>query len=246
MQHTDLTYTTAALSDDVNVQTRFDAIAGIQVDYAVNDDTMGTITATANGSRFQSGDQLSGGQEIVFTVSPEEGYRMQDWAGLPADAEISQDKTTATVPVLTEGTWEVTAILEAIPQYTVTIEETTHGSITATVDGEPLNSGETVADSTQVTFTATAEDYWMIKEWTGDASGNTDTKTVTLTVNSNITVGATFTEALLYDVEYSVSGGGGTASGVCETRPPSPLILWSSWQAAARSSSWPLLLPTTW
>lgn len=219
IEHTDLTYTTAALSDDVNVQTRFDAIAGIQVDYAVNDDTMGTITATANGSRFQSGDQLSGGQEIVFTVSPEEGYRMQDWAGLPADAEISQDKTTATVPVLTEGTWNVTAILEAIPQYTVTIEETTHGSITATVDGEPLNSGETVADGTQVTFTATAEDYWMIKEWTGDASGNTNTKTVTLTVNSNITLGATFTEALLYDVEYSVSGGGGTASGVCDETP---------------------------
>lgn len=217
IEHTDLTYTTDALSDNVNVEARFAAIAGIPVNYGVNDDAMGTITATADGRGFQSGDQLSGGQKIVFTVSPAEGYRVKDWTGLPADAQISADKTTVTVPVLTAGTWNVTANLEAIPQYTVTIEETTHGSITAAVDGQPLNSGDTVPDGTQVTFTATADDYWMLKEWTGDASGSD--KTITLTVGSNITVGATFTEALLYEVEYSVVGGNGTASGMCEDTP---------------------------
>lgn len=217
IEHTDLTYTTDALSDNVNVEARFAAIAGIPVNYGVNDDAMGTITATADGRGFQSGDQLSGGQEIVFTVSPAEGYRVKDWTGLPADAQISADKTTVTVPVLTAGTWNVTANLEAIPQYTVTIEETTHGSITAAVDGQPLNSGDTVPDGTQVTFTATADDYWMLKEWTGDASGSD--KTITLTVGSNITVGAAFTEALLYEVEYSVVGGNGTASGMCEDTP---------------------------
>lgn len=217
IEHTDLTYTTDALSDNVNVEARFAAIAGIPVNYGVNDDAMGTITATADGRGFQSGDQLSGGQEIVFTVSPAEGYRVKDWTGLPADAQISADKTTVTVPVLTAGTWNVTANLEAIPQYTVTIEEPTHGSITAAVDGQPLNSGDTVPDGTQVTFTATADDYWMLKEWTGDASGSD--KTITLTVGSNITVGATFTEALLYEVEYSVVGGNGTASGMCEDTP---------------------------
>lgn len=217
IEHTDLTYTTDALSDNVNVEARFAAIAGIPVNYGVNDDAMGTITATADGRGFQSGDQLSGGQKIVFTVSPAEGYRVKDWTGLPADAQISADKTTVTVPVLTAGTWNVTANLEAIPQYTVTIEETTHGSITAAVDGQPLNSGDTVPDGTQVTFTATADDYWMLKEWTGDASGSD--KTITLTVGSNITVGAAFTEALLYEVEYSVVGGNGTASGMCEDTP---------------------------
>ncbi|OUN13486.1 InlB B-repeat-containing protein [Flavonifractor sp. An9] len=217
IEHTDLTYTTGALSDNVNVEARFAAIAGIAVNYGVNDDAMGTITATADGRGFQSGDQLSGGQKIVFTVSPAEGYRVKDWTGLPADAQISADKTTVTVPVLTPGTWNVTANLEAIPQYTVIIEETTHGSITAAVDGQPLNSGDTVPDGTQVTFTATADDYWMLKEWTGDASGSD--KTITLTVGSDITVGATFTEALLYEVEYSVVGGNGTASGMCEDTP---------------------------
>ena len=39
---------------------------------------------------------------------------------------------------------------------------------------------------------------------------------ITLTVRGDITVGATFTEALLYEVEYSVVGGNGTASGACE------------------------------
>ena len=147
-------------------------------------------------------------------MSPAEGYRIKDWTGLPADAEISADKTVAAVPALTEGTWNVTANLEAIPQYTVTIGETVHGSITAAVDGKPIASGDTVPDGTQVTFTADADDYWMLREWTGDASGSD--KNVTLTVNGNVTVGAVFTEALLYEVRYSVTGGNGTASGMCE------------------------------
>lgn len=214
IEQTDLTYTTAALSGDVRVEARFTAIADIPVSYAVNDETMGTITATAGGRSFQSGDQIAGGQEIVFTVTPAEGYRMKDWTGLPADAKISADKNTATVPVLTAGTWDVTANLEAIPQYTITLEPTTHGSITAAVDDKPLSSGDTVSDGTQVTFTAEADDYWMLDEWTGDASGST--KTVTLTVNNDITVGATFTEALLYEVEYFVEGEHGEASGTCE------------------------------
>lgn len=214
---TALTYTTAALSGDVSVEARFAATTDIPVQYAVNDPAMGTITATADGSSFQPGDLLAGGQKIVFTAVPAEGCRVKDWTGLPADAEISADKTTATIPVLTEGTWNVTANLEAIPQYTVTIEDTSHGSITAAVDGQPLSSGDTVPDGTQVTFTATADDYWMLKEWTGDASGSD--KTVTLTANGDITVGATFTEALLYEVEYSVVGGNGTASGMCEGTP---------------------------
>lgn len=212
--HTDSTYTTAALSGDMTMEVRFATIEGIQVDYAVNDDTMGTIIASADGRAFRSGDLLSGGSELVFTVSPAEGYRIKDWTGLPADAEISADKTVAAVPALTEGTWNVTANLEAIPQYTVTIGETVHGSITAAVDGKPIASGDTVPDGTQVTFTADADDYWMLREWTGDASGSD--KNVTLTVNGNVTVGAVFTEALLYEVRYSVTGGNGTASGMCE------------------------------
>ena len=214
IEHTSLTYTTAALSSDVTVEARFAAITNIPVQYGVNDPDMGTITAAADGHDFQSGAPLSGGQKIVFTVVPAEGYRVKDWTGLPSDAEISADKTTATVPALTDGIWNVTANLEAIPQYTITIEDTTHGSIAASVDGEPLPSGSTVPEGTQVTFTAEADDYWMFQAWTGDASGSN--KTITLTVSGNITVGATFTEALLYEVKYSVTGGNGTASGTYE------------------------------
>ena len=53
--HTDSTYTTAALSGDMTMEVRFATIEGIQVDYAVNDDTMGTIIASADGRGFRSG-----------------------------------------------------------------------------------------------------------------------------------------------------------------------------------------------
>ena len=205
-------YTFTAIADGA-YEARFAATAGNTVTYRVSDDTMGTIIATANGTEFVSGEPLDGGQTIVFTVTPNSGFRVTGWTGLPEEAEVSADKNTATVSVLS-GSLDITAELEAIPQYTVTIEATAHGVITAAVDGQPLNSGATVPDGTQVTFTATADDYWMLREWTGDASGSD--KTITLTVNDNITVGATFTEALLYEVEYSVVGGNGTASGMCE------------------------------
>ena len=217
IEHTDLTYTTDAISSNVSVEARFAAISDIAVTYGVNDTAMGTITATAGGKSFQSGDTLSGGQQIVFTVRPAEGYRVKAWTGLPNDAVISNDKTTATISVLTAGEWSVMAELEAIPQYTVTIKETTNGSITAEANGRPLSSGDTVPDGTQVSFTAKADAYWRLKQWTDDASG-TD-KTVTLTVSSHITVGAEFTEAIMYDVVYSVIGGNGSATGNGEGEP---------------------------
>lgn len=215
IDNAEASYTFTAMVDGA-YEARFVATAGNTVTYRVSDDTMGTIAATANGTEFASGGQLDGGQTIVFTVAPNSGFRVTGWSGLPEGAEVSADKNTATVSALS-GSLDITANLEVILQYTVIIENATHGSIVALVDGKPFQSGDTVPDGTQVTFTAAPDDYWMLKEWTGAASGSD--KTVTLTVSSDITVGATFTEALLYEVEYFVVGGNGTVSGVCEDIP---------------------------
>lgn len=207
----DLTYTLSDAAADATVEARFIATPDLAVTYSVSDDTMGTITATAGGRGFASGDLLSGGVEVVFTVQPVEGYRVASWTGLPADAVISADKATATVTALDQAL-TIQAVLEAIPQRTITITEPQHGTLTATAGGQPIVSGDTVPDGTEVTFTATADANWMFDQWTGDAAGQT-VSTITLTVTDDIAVGADFAVATYYTIQYSVTGAGGSATG---------------------------------
>ena len=205
------TYTVPHVTADLAVEARFTATADNQVTFSVSDDTMGTITAAADDSPIQSGDMLAGGTKMVFTVVPQEGYRVKEWTGLPGDAEISADKNTATVAAL-PGTLTVQAVLEAIPMHTITIETPEHGTITAEVNGQLIASGDQVPDGTLVTFTANPDPNWIFSAWTGDAASQTE-KTFTMAVTGNITVGAAFADAIHYVVHYSVEGTGGTLSG---------------------------------
>ena len=209
------TYIVPNVTADMALEARFTATADNQVEFSVNDETMGAITATANDQPISSGDMLAGGTKVVFTVSPEPGYRVADWIGLPDDAEISADKTTATVAAL-PGELTVQAVLEVIPMHTVTIETPEHGAITATANGQPISSGDTVPDGTQVTFTATPDSNWIFSAWTGAAASQSD-KTFTMAVTGDITVGVAFEEAIHYVVHYSVVGNaGGTLSGTAD------------------------------
>ena len=211
---TDTTYTVANVTADLAVEARFTATADNQVAFSVSDPDMGAITATANGRPIQSGDMLAGGTKVVFTVNPEAGYRVKEWTGLPEGAEISADKTTATVAAL-PGSLTVQAVLEVIPVHTVTINTPEHGTITATANGQPISSGDTVPDGTLVTFTANPNPNWIFSAWTGNAAGQTD-KTFTMAVTRDITVGVTFADAIHYVVHYSVVGTGGTLSGTAD------------------------------
>ena len=208
------TYTVPHVTADIAVEARFAATADNQVNFSVSDDTMGAITAAVDGGPIRSGDMLAGGTKVVFTVVPQEGYRVKAWTGLPADAEISDDKNTATVAAL-PGSLTVQAVLEAIPMHTVTIEAPQHGTITAEANGQPIASGAQVPDGTQVTFTANPDPNWIFSTWTGDASGQSD-RSFTMAVTGDITVGVTFEDAIHYVVHYSVVGTGGTLSGTAD------------------------------
>jgi hypothetical protein len=211
VEDADTTEYTCTVNSNVNVEARFTATPDLKVSYSVSDDTLASITATQNGRGFDSGDLLAGGVKVVLTVDPKEGYRVADWEGLPQDAIVSADKNTVTIEALTDAL-EVKAVMEAIPQRTITIEAPNHGKIEATVNGKPISSGDTVSDGTEVTFKAIADANWMFDKWTGDADGQIG-NTITLTVTSDIKVGAEFAEATYYSVQYSVVGDGGTISG---------------------------------
>lgn len=203
----DAAYTFTA-TEAASYEARFTPTADNSVTFSVNDEKMGSITATANGTSIDSGDQLTGGQTIVFTVAPEAGYRVKEWSGLPKDAELSEDKTTATVSALSSAL-TVQAELEAIPQRTVTLETPEgQGTITAQVDGKTVTS---VPDGTEVTFTASPASGWMLDQWTGDAAGQKG-DSFTMAVTEDVTISAKFTGAVHYKVKYQVEGEGGDVS----------------------------------
>lgn len=199
---------TFTAAESASYEARFTPTADNTVTFSVNDETMGTITATANGTPITSGDSLTGGQKIVFTVTPKEGHRVKEWTGLPDGAQISADKTTATVPALSGGL-NVTAELEVIPPRAITLQTPTgQGTITAQVDGVAVTS---VPDGTVVTFTASPAPGWMLKEWTDGAAGKT-AQSFTMEITKDVTIGAAFEGAVHYTVKYSVDGANGNVS----------------------------------
>ncbi len=69
-----------------------------EVSYSCGDHA--TITGTANGKPFESGDELAVGTEVVLTVTPDEGYEVKHW--IDSDDEVvpgSEGKNSYTFTV---------------------------------------------------------------------------------------------------------------------------------------------------
>ena len=188
---------------------RFVQKSGKTVSYSVNDESMGRISVRANGGYIASGATVAAGKQVVFTAEPIDGYRVKEWNGLPTDADISDDNLTATVSAIDDNL-TVEAVFEKIPEYSITILAPENGTIKAVADG---NDAVTVREGTEVAFTAEPDPYYMFGSWTNDAAAQTE-KTFTMTVMSDITVGAVFEKAVYYSVKYSnLSPTLGTVSG---------------------------------
>ena len=107
-----------------------------EVSYSCGDHA--TITGTANGKPFESGDKLAVGTEVVLTVTPEEGYEVKHW--IDSDDEVvpgSEGKNSYTFTV--DGYTSIVAKIQKkkdTPQYeTVHVKveyESINGSITTT------------------------------------------------------------------------------------------------------------------
>lgn len=193
--------------NDADYVARFALKDSKTVKFSVNDETFGSISAKANGNLFKTEAKISAGKEIVFMVVPADGYRVKEWSGLPGGALLSADKLTATIAAL-DGDVEVEAVLEKIPEYSITLKSAENGKITAEAGGAEVTS---VREGTEVTFTAVPNGYYMLKEWTDDAAGQTG-NSFKVTVTGNMTVGAVFEKAVYYTVKYQDAAGGTIAA----------------------------------
>ncbi len=157
------------------------------------------ITA-ANGTVTKNPDKTSYacGETVTLTASPAAGYTFGSWSG---DASGISTSTTVTM----SATKSVTANFSQVQTYTLskTSSPTAGGSISVSPDKISYTSGETV------TITASPNSCYTFSGWSGDASGNSTSTTMTMTSNKSVT--ASFTQQT-YSLTLSATGGTVTKS----------------------------------
>ena len=161
-----------------------------------------TLTQTANGTVTPSSaipqEGVDKDTEITFTATAESGYRVNTWAVTPNEAIQSGGKkgeTTATLKITANTT--VSVSFEEIPKHAINFNvdsNTPNGTLKAKADGvdETSTGPINVEEDKTVTFTATAESGYRVKEWkVGDtvvANNKTNTYKHPVTEPATITV----------------------------------------------------------
>ena len=160
---------TASISADTIFTYSFKAIPT----YTVTVQNDGNGTATAN---VTSGSE---GTEVTLTATPSSGYQFKEWQVVSGGVTVTDNKFTI-------GTSDVTvkAVFEAIPTYTVTVQNDGNGTATADVTSGP--------EGTEVTLTATPSSGYQFKEWQVVSGGVTVTDNKFTIGTSDVTVKAVF------------------------------------------------------
>jgi uncharacterized repeat protein (TIGR02543 family) len=146
--------------------------------YTLTTNTVGGGSITLD----PSGGTYSEGTVVTLTAVPDAGWEFSGWSG---DLSGSTNPTTITMSSNKSVTAAFTEI--TLPQYNLTVNIVGQGTVS-------LNPpGGTYYEGTEVTLTATADSGWKFDGWSGDLSGSTNPATITM--NSDKTVTATFSEA---------------------------------------------------
>jgi uncharacterized repeat protein (TIGR02543 family) len=196
----------------------------------------GTVTKVPDKATYAYG------EEVTLTATPDLGWSFSGWSG---DATGSTDTVTITIT----GNTTVTATFTQ-NQYTLTTNVVGSGTVTKVPDKATYAYGE------EVTLTATPDLGWSFSGWSGDATGSTDT--VTITITGNTTVTATFTEIppAEYTLTVTIVGNGTVTKSpdkaiymageeVTFTATPASGWTFSSWSGGATGSTNPVIITLT-
>lgn len=150
------------------------------------------------------------GTVVTLTATVTEGFQVtytNNGEAVPA-ASLSEEGKVYTFTVKGDATVLATFAQKEVPDedYTVTFEAGKGGSLTATADMEPIESGDKVAAGSYVKFTAKADKDYEIGQWmlNGKVVENWDGKeTYIFTLTKDVTVKVTFKSTK--PVEYAVT-----------------------------------------
>ena len=129
-------------------------------------------------------------------------YNTQDWRGY-----VNTNSAMALEFYVKQGG------SSAPETYAVTWSAPSGGTISATVGGEPISSGDVFEENTVVSITATPSSGYVFSSWsiTGATPASASSATTTFTVGtSDVNVSATFTQLVSNTVTFSQPASGGS------------------------------------
>ena len=167
-----------------------------------------TLTTIANaGGTVSPGGTFSSGATPTVTATPATGFQFSGWTG---DVPVGQENNP-TITILMDADKTVTASFTEIEVNPITYILTTIANPGGTVSaGGTFNSGATP------TVTATPATGFQFNGWTGDfPAGQQNNPTITILMDANKTVTASFTEIEVNPITYiltTIANAGGTVS----------------------------------
>ena len=148
-----------------------------------------TISSSEGGSVTTPDEATSTyreGRVVDLVAEADEGYRFVEWTGaVDTVADVNDAITTITM----NDDYSITANLEEIPEYDLTISSTAGGSVTTPGEG-------TFAyyEGADVELVAQADEGYQFVNWTGDMDdiANVNDATTTITINDDYSITANF------------------------------------------------------
>jgi hypothetical protein len=156
----------------------------------------GSLSATIAGTPINSGDEAAEGSDVLFAATPDEGYQILQWTLNGAVVDDHTGETFTLEDLQADVT--VTVEFEEIPLtlHTVSFEVVNgNGSLTASVNGESIESGDKVEEGSNVLFTATPDQGYDILNWSLNdevMDGNTTTEFIYENLDADILITVEF------------------------------------------------------
>jgi len=169
-----------------------------------------TLIISVNGQGATSPSEgtytYSEGTVVDISANPASGWRFINWSG---DTGTIDDINDQDITITMNGNYAITANFSELPQYTLKID----------IDGEGSTSGAgTYYQGEKVSIRANPASGWVFVNWSGDTATIEDVNdsTTTITMDSDYTIIANFSEAEIFTLTVAVNGNGSTSPAVGE------------------------------
>ncbi|MFW6144732.1 MAG: InlB B-repeat-containing protein, partial [Candidatus Natronoplasma sp.] len=140
-----------------------------------------SIESTDGGGVVEPGEGVfvfEEGETVELEAVPEEGYGFVGWTG---DVDHLEDPDGNQTSIEISASHNITAEFEVLGTYSLAIEVDGEGRVKVDPDQDVYEAGS------EVTLTAEPHGGWYFVEWTGDLSGDEETKEVTMDDDKEIT-----------------------------------------------------------
>ncbi len=184
--NTSNSYTVGSLAADIAVTVEFELVP--PTTYTVNFSVTGgngTLGAAVDSLAITTGAEVVEGKDVVFTATPDSGYRVKEWT---LDSAVVSDNTSNSYTVGSLAAHiAVTVEFELVPPTTYTVNFSVtggNGTLGAAVDSLAITTGAEVVEGKDVVFAATPDSGYRVKEWTLDSAVVSDNTSNSYTVGS--------------------------------------------------------------